>query len=184
MRPLNCNVAVLWTHRGNLDQMMLNSGLLSLWVPLPKEGEIISLVVWLCSHKPALTCLQNVARHHGSMWRAYKNLRPRGTEQEFSRVFIGATVLLLRSKYPVAPVKPDRLSCRLYDALLFNSLFVHCGTDESGLHGLRVFSCLSRKVSLNCLNAILSNLLSFPVIDLNVLTGIPAHQQCCSLGRG
>jgi hypothetical protein len=82
--------------------------------------------------------------------------------------------LLLRSKYPLEPVKPVRLLCRLYNALLFDSLLVHCGTDETGL---RVFACLSRKVSLNCVNAILS----FHVINLNVFTGVRAHQQYCSL---
>ena len=167
--------------RGNLEQMVQNLGPLSLWVPLPKEGETISLVVWLCSHKPALDCLQHVARHHGSMLRAYMNLRPRGTTEEFERVFLGATRLLLRSKYPLEPVKPVRISCELYDALLFDSLLVHCGTDETGL---RVFACLSRKVSVNCVNAILSKLLSFHVINLNVFTGVRAHQQYCSLGRG
>ena len=143
MHPVKGDEDALWTHRVNLKQMVQQKGPLSLWVPLPKDGDTISLVVWLCSHKPALTCLQNVAKHHASMHHAYMRMKPDGTEEEFSRVYIGATRLLLQEKYPGKPIKPMRLPCRRYDAVIFNSLFVHCGTDELGL---RAFACLTLKV--------------------------------------
>ena len=145
--PLKGDKNALWTYRPNLKQLGSDSGPLSLWVPFPKEGETISLVVWLYSHKPALTCLQHVARHYGSMKNAYMRLKPDWNEDEFSKVFIGATRLLLQNKYPFDPVEAVRLRCKRYDAILFNCLLVHSGTDEPGFRG---FACLSSKVSSNC----------------------------------
>ena len=135
-------------HRGNLAEFVSGRGPVSIWVPVPSTGESISLVGYLGSHEPALKLWVHMARHYAPMKEAYLHNRtdPKGKDDDFERVWIGAARLFLQREYPGRDqIRALRIPARRLDAVLMHGLFSHSGTDELGL---RFFACYSSAVSV------------------------------------
>jgi hypothetical protein len=135
-------------HRGNLAEFVSGRGPVSIWVPVPTTGESISLVGYLGSHDPALKLWVHMARHYAPMKEAYLHNRtdPKGKDDDFERVWIGAARLFLKREYPGREqIRALRIPAKRFDAVLMHGLFSHGGTDELGL---RFFACYSSAVSV------------------------------------
>ena len=59
-------------NRTNLAQFVSGQGPVSIWAPVPKDDESISLVGYLGSNKPALSLWVYMARHYAPMKQAYQ----------------------------------------------------------------------------------------------------------------
>ena len=114
---------------------------------MPTTGESISLVGYLGYHKPALKLWVHMARHYAPMKEAYLHNRtdPKGKDDNFERVWIGAARLFLQRECPGAQIRALRILASRLDAVLMHGLFSHGGTDELGL---RFFACYSSAVSV------------------------------------
>ena len=81
-----------------------------------------------------------MARHYQPMKRFYMHYRTQDKHlnEKFELVWIGATLLFLKSKYPDAQIVPVRFRAKRGDVLELHGLFVLGGTDKVGL---RLFAC-------------------------------------------
>jgi hypothetical protein len=132
-------------NRQNLAKFVSGRGPVSIWVPVPKDDESISLVGYLGSNKPALSLWVYMARHYAPMKQAYMHNRTNPTDKgdTFERAWIGAARLFLQREHPGEQIRALRILAKRLDAVLMHGLFAHGGTDEVGL---RLFACYSCKV--------------------------------------
>jgi hypothetical protein len=138
-------------NRQNLEFFVHGRGPLSIWVPLVDEGESLSLVGYLGSHKLALKLWVFMARHYAKMQEAYMRGR-KGNEVkkgEFLRVWIGAARLFMRREHPNGLIVAERIQAWRADAVLVHGLFVHGGTDEVGLRMFAGYSYAVRVAPIN-----------------------------------
>jgi serine/threonine protein kinase len=138
-------------NRSNLAFFMDNQGPLSIWAPLVDEGQFLSLVGYLGSHKLALALWVFMAQHYAKMKEAYRRGRTETevNDDEFLRVWIGAARLFMRREYPDERIVAERIRAKCFDVLLVHGLLVHGGTDEVGL---RMFAGYSPVVSVAPIN--------------------------------
>ena len=158
---------------------MDKKGPLSIWAPLVDEGQSLSLVGYLGSHKPALALWVFMARHYAKMKEAYLLGRTETEvkDGEFLRVWIGAARLFMRREHPNERIVAERIRAKRFDVLLVHGLLVHGGTDEVGL---RMFAGYSPVVSVAPINIINLSICS-EVLTLGI-AGFRAHQQRDSHG--
>jgi hypothetical protein len=138
-------------NRNNLGMFVHDKGPLSIWVPLVGEGEFLSLVGYLGSHKHALKLWVFMARHYAKMKEAYMRGRKGNQDKksEFLRVWIGAARLFMRREHPNEIIVAERIQAGRADAVLVHGLFVHGGTDEVGLRMFAGYSHAVRVASID-----------------------------------